>query len=129
MSKWNRDLGFQQPGNVTAALEATIPTRPTDQELENAPPEPIKNRAGDYLPGHYRDLEARRLAHDDVDQETKGIAVAMAEAGVAKAGGKAHVHVAGAVRMDADQSSSTYGDELMVTVVTITKVVSRVNKA
>lgn len=129
MAKWNRDLSFQPPGNVAAALDATIPARPTDAELDAAPIEPVKGRNGEYQLGHYRDLEARRLAHDDVDQETKAIAVAMAEAGLTKAGGKAHVHMAGSVRMDADQSSSTYGDELVVTVVTITKVLSRVTKA
>lgn len=129
MAKWNRDLDFQNPGGVAGALEKTIPARPTDEELENAPLEPQKNAKGDYLPGHVRDLVARRLAHDDVDEETKKIAVAMAEGGLASIGGKAHVHVAGSVRVDSDPNSNTYGDELVVTQVILTKHVSRAKGA
>lgn len=126
MSKWNRNLGFLESGQVQEALQKTIPARPTDEEIENAPPEPVKHRNGvDYLPGHYRDLVARRNAHDDVDETTKSIAVDMAEAGLKKLGVPGHVHVTAATRIDGDPTSPNYGDEVMVVAVTVTRYTGR----
>jgi hypothetical protein len=125
MTKWTRDLSVVKADGVEAAMAASIPKRPTDQEIEDAPDEPIKRKDGSYVPGHRRELEAHRDAHDQVDAQTRAACEAMAKAGVEVMGGEAHVHMMGADRLDGDATSGHAGSRLLVATVTITKVLPR----